>query len=455
MRICSSCQARNAGHSAFCIRCGAPLTEAHTRDVSANTDALTAVAEQAPTALVDEAAAQLADGQVSVAIANCRRAIALNPREVEAFAVLGMALEQSGELQEALDAYEVVQSLAPDRPVERQKAALLRLRLGHGGPPPHRESAGSAGPRAWLWLRETIQANPAVSAGLGAGLLVFAIGAILIVSAGRARAANELRQQYQYQVQLADQALAEQRYAEATAHYRAAWQIDSSDAAVCARWEQAYAQAQLLAEQQQRQLEIAALPKYIPNTTGRNHFAPVPIQGTAAAPGTAAAAAGTQIPVPPPTLNPNTARPVETVQGQGRTLPSTTTVIPPSRRPPNGNTIIAPVSPQTGKGAPPPPAADTTARPPKGEITIWVTQKPPPRSTPAEARASTGDAEALRARGEQLARDGQIAEAVTHLERAASAFEERARQDPASSAASNQAANSCRARIEVLRQSNR
>ena len=462
MHTCSSCQARNAGHSAFCIRCGAPL-EGHARDAASHTDALAMVAEQTPRMLVDEAAAQLADGQATAAIENCRRAIALNPREVEAFAVLGMAFEQNGDLQSALDSYETALNLSPERPVERQKASLLRLRLGHERPTPQRERTQFSWAHAWQWVRNQVTTNPALAAGLAAALLVFVIGAIVIVSAGRARAATALEQQYAYQVQLGDQALAEQRYAEAALYYQAAWGIAPGDAGVVTKWEQAYQEGKLLAEQQQRQMEIAALPKYIPNITGRNPFTPVPIEGQPPA-ATAATAqqlalAGAQIPVPPPTVNSNTTRPFESVQGQGRSIPPSTTTTPSSRRDygtTNPNRIITPVAPQPGKGATPPPAADTTAKPPKGEITIWVTQNPPGRTSEAATpRVSTSDAENLRARGEQLARDGNTADAISHLERAASAFEERARQDSTGGSASSQAASSCRARIEVLRQANR
>lgn len=454
MRICHGCQARNVGHSAFCIRCGAPL-EAHGRQDATNTDAMAIIAEQTPHTLVDEAAAQLADGQAMAAIENCRRAIALNPREVEAFVVLGMAFEQNGDLQSALDAYETVLSLAPERPVERQKASLLRLRLGHEQPVIRREPTCFSWAHFGQWVRDQVEANPAIAAGLGAGLLVFIIGAAVIVSGGRARAANLVQQQYAYEVQLGDQALAEQRYAEATAHYSAAWKVSSEDAALQTKWAEAYQQAQLAAAQQQRQLELAATPKYIPNVTGRNPFAPVPIGGPPPA-GAATGPAVAQIPVPPPTINPNAARPYESVQGTGRTLPQSTTTTPTGRfhggTNPNPKEVISPVP--TGKGTTPPAAADTTPKPPKGEITIWVSQAPASRPA-AESRPATNDAESLRARGEQLAREGNTTDAISNLERAAGAFEERARQDASGGGASTQAASSCRARIEVLRQGNR
>jgi tetratricopeptide (TPR) repeat protein len=457
MRICTSCQARNAGHSPFCIRCGAPL-DAHNRDQASNTDALAVVAEQTPRTLVDEAAAQLADGQTAAAIENCRRAVALNPREVEAFAILAMAFEQNGDIPSALDAYETVLSLAPERPVERQKAALLRLRLGHTTPEtrPRRERTPFSFDHAAQWVREQVEANPAICAGIAAFLFVFIVGSLLVASAGRARAASEMQSQYAQEVQLGDQALAEQRYPEAAAHYSAAWKIIPGDEAMRLRWDQAYQQGALYAEQQQRAMEIAALPKYIPNTTGRNPFTPVPIGGEVLPPGTTPpgqpALTGPALPVPPPTVNTTPPQAPDQVVGTPRKLPTPTQPTWTSRRN-DGNSIISPVGPQPPKGPAAPAPTDTSGKPPKGEITIWVTQAPPKATGTVAARPAGNDAENLRSRGEQLARDGQVSEAISSLERAASAFEERSRQDPNGGA--SQAASSCRARAEVLRQANR
>lgn len=463
MRTCNSCRARNADHSPFCIRCGAVL-DAGERDPAAHTDALPVQPEEIPDDLVNQAATQLGDGQAQAAIENCRRAVALNPRHVEAHVVLAMALEQRGDLQAALEAYEMALSLSPDRPVERQKVALLRLRLGHDQPAPAPRPACRFNFPEWLQTaRRLALENPALSAGIGAGLLVFIIGSILLVSAGRAQARNAMRAEYESELQMARELSAMQRYAEATARYASAWKIQPGDAAVRVEWGEAYRQSQLQAQQMQRQMELAAIPKYIPNTTGRNPFAAVPLTGTppppAPTPQPQDVANMAQAQVPPPTVNRNP-RAYEEWKAPARMVTPAPTV-PSGRRDVSGsgNQIIAPVTPkQPDKPATPAPAAaaDTAPKPPKGEITIWRSPRPQPKASPsAPATPSGPDAGSLRSRGEQLAREGRSSEAIPVLSQAADAYDDMARKDPGNAAAHQQAAGSCRTRIELLRQGNR
>ncbi len=464
MKICGNCRARNAADGTFCIRCGASLVDLD-RDPAAGTDAFAVAPERVPDTLVDRAAAQLADGDATNAMANCRRAIALDPRHVEAHAVLGMALEQSGDLPGALAAYEAVLSLAPDRPVERQKASLLRLRLGHTPPPApvRRPRRGAILADCVAWVQATIRANPPLAAGLGAAALVLILGSVLLVSAGRAQARAEVRAQYDREVLLARQALAAQEYASAALHYQAAWRLIAGDADVRREWDQAYNLAQAAAAQQARELEIASTPRYIPNTTGRNPFDPVPITGTAAPAPTAPAGASLALAnpaVPPATVN-NQAGAYETTQGLARPV----TPIPPPTQPkgstssrrdlPGGNKIITPVAPRPiEKPAP----TDTAPKGPKSEITIWMSTPratPKPATPPAADNGGASDAAALRAQGERLGREGRTQEAIASLERAASAYDDLARRDPGNAATNGQAAETCRARIEILRQGNR
>jgi len=466
MRTCSSCGARNAADGTFCIRCGASLVDLG-HDAGAATDAVPVVPERIPDTLVDRAAAQLADGDAAGAVANCRRAVALDPRHVEAYALMGMAFEQLNDPAAALDAYDTTLALAPDRAVERQKASLLRLRLGHTPPPPVR--ARRAGPGFSCaaivdGTRQWISNNPPLAAGIGAALLVVIVGSVLLVSVGRAQARAERQARYDNEVLLARQALAGQQYAEATVHFQAAWQIKPGDTVVQSEWEQSYRLSQWAAAEYERQMEIAAGPKYIPNTAGRNPFDPVPIAGTAAVPpptgqGLPPSLMTTGAAVPPPTVNGGPA--YETWQGNVRTppppVPSPTT--PPSSRRNNsgpGNPIIVPVPSKTPE-KPPTPNVDTSGKTGRGEITITVSPRATsrPATTPAADNGGGNDAATWRSRGEQLGREGRTAEAISSLEHAAGAYDDAARRDPSNAAANSQAAETCRARIEILRQNHR
>lgn len=470
MRTCSRCGARNAAAATFCTRCGASLVDL-SHDPAAATDAVPVVPERVPDTLVDRAAAQLADGDAAGAVANCRRAVALDPRHVESYALMGMAYEQMNDLPAALDAYDTVLTLAPDRAVERQKASLLRLRLGHTPPPPVRaRRAGGTITFAGCvdWVKEQVSNNPPLAAGIGAALLVLIVGSVLLVSVGRSQARAERLARYTNEVQLGRQALAAQQYAEATAHFQAAWQIKAGDPVVQSEWDQAYRLAQWANAQYEREMEIAASPRYIPNVSGRNPFEPVPIQGSAAIPpptgqGVNPSLMTTAPGVPPSTVN-APAPSYETWQGAARSTPpptvgSSSTTPPSSRREVvvGNNRIITPVTPPKTSEKPATPSVNTSGQTSKSEITIWVSPKGPsrPAATPAASGGGSNDAASLRATGEQLGREGRTNEAISNLERAAGAYDEQARRDPGNAAANTQAAETCRARIEILRQNNR
>lgn len=462
MIVCASCHARNANRSTFCIRCGGSLVTAGERDPSAHTDTFVIQPEQTPAGLVDLAATQLAEGRAQAAVENCRRAIALSPGEVQAHAILGMAYEQQGELAAALEAYEAVVALAPERQAERQKAALLRLRLGqHTETPGPRHAHGTrpAGPVFPFMdrVKALVATNPPLYAGLASGLVIFLLGTIFIISANRAQATRARDGQYTQEVRLGDEALANQQYAEASIHYAAAWQIRQDDPQLQARWGQAYQLAQ--SQPQLGQVgPVAQLPKYIPNTNpNRNPFEPVPIGANGVPPDAAALAAGAAQAVPPPTVVPERPPlPYETVHEQARSVPPPTTPVPGghSTRPsPFGPSQPISAVPGTNvKPVPTPaPAADTTLHKSGGEVTIWMSDKQPAPRPQAEPANPSANPEALRSRGEHAAATNQISEAIVYLNQAASAFESRAHQDPAQAAISRQAAKSCRERIDVLR----
>ncbi|MHB8996999.1 MAG: tetratricopeptide repeat protein [Armatimonadota bacterium] len=467
MILCASCNARNADRSTFCIRCGGALSTPAQRDPGDHTDAFSVQPEHTPAGLIDAAAAQLAEGRTQPAIENCRRAIALSPGEVEAHAILGMAYEQQGETAAALEAYETVVALAPQRNAERQKAALLRLRMGSLVEEPRRQPTRAAAPTGPLWPRvqvylERVKAlvatNPPLYAGIASGLVIFLLGTILLVHANQNQASRQAQAEYAQEIQLADQALVNEQYIEASAHYAAAWRLRQDDPTVLTRWNQAFEAS----TREQQAAEIAQIPKYIPNLTGRNPFEPVPIGGTGVALPPPANPA-----LPPPTAPTQPAvaaeRPpmaYETVRETARQLPPTQNTKPSDRRQlpsPFGQ----PITPVPAKNTKPAPAAavaatpaappvDTAPKGPKGEITIWVSDKPATRQQAAPAPAHN-NADSLRSRGESAAAGGRTDEAINYLNQAISAYGDRARQDPSSASISSRAAESCRARINVLR----
>lgn len=465
MIVCASCHARNANRSTFCIRCGGSLVSPTERDAAAHTDTFVIQPEQTPAGLIDLAAMQLAEGRAQAAIENCRRAIALSPGEVQAHAILGMAYEQQGELPAALEAYEAVVALAPERQAERQKASLLRLRLGQHAETcvPRQAPRGTrpAGP-AFPFV-DTVKAlvakNPPLYAGLASGLVIFLLGTLFIVSANRAQASRARDAQYTQEVRSADEALANQQYAEASIHYAAAWRLRQDDPQMQARWQQAYQLSQSQPQLGQTAGQLAQMPKYIPNTNpNRNPFEPVPIGGTVPPVDGAVTPGVAQQAVPPPTVTERPPLPYETVRESARSVPQQVQSTTPSsrRQLPSPFGPAQPISAVADKNtkpvatAPPPPV-DTTLHKQSGEVTIWMSDKQPaPRQ--AEPAASSGpNPEALRSRGERAAQANQISDAILYLNQAASAFESRAHQDPAQAAISRQAAKSCRERIDVLR----
>lgn len=466
MIVCPSCNARNANRSTFCIRCGGGLSSPAERDPAGHTDALAVQPEHTPAGLIDLAATQLAEGQSAPAVENCRRAIALSPGEVEAHAILGMAYEQAGDLAAALEAYETVVLLAPERNVERQKAALLRLRLGDHPAPvatasrPHRES--TFWPDLVARVHAQVAKNPPVYAGVASGVAMLLILTIIVSCAGRASHRRQVQAQYQGEVALADQALTEQRYAEAVAHYAAAYRLKPGDEALRQNWQRAYELSQQPSGDPEA-LRIAQLPKYIPNPGGTNPFAPVPIGGYAGqgVPVPLAPTPEQAATAPPPTVTSHPPTQFQPVRDEVRTLPPPTAPTLPGGRagrplpsPFGVKQPITPVPERVTKPATttPPPAVDNTHRGPAGDITIWASDTPAPRPTAAARPAAvSNEAETLRAQGESAAAAGNVQEAISRLQSATSAFDERAQRDPGSAAISRQAAASCRARIEVLR----
>ena len=458
MQRCESCGGRNAAHSRNCTRCGGALGGVPLQaQASGDTDAFPVVPEITPDGLVDRAAADLADDRVNEAIEGCRRALALDPSHIEAYAVLGMAYEQKGEHALALDAYESVLDFDPERAVERQKVQLLRLRL--------RDEPAPLPPPRPRW-QDFLRTHKPIVVGVSAFLLVFIIGSIALVSAGKRSETVTAQQEYEREMLLGEQAMVEGRYGDARVHFARAWHSRGDDPTAQSRYQEAH---RLAEHQGSYPGATAQLPKYI-GGTGSNPFRPVPIGGPtpeelAAAAAADATATLSDIPDLPPPTAAMPPRAVDVVGGRSRTQTSPlpagadTMPSPTGTAPGTGGPIAprqtAPTETATTTPAPVETAPDTTPRAPRGEITIWASEKQPqatsrqPAAEPATPPAPRGDA--LRDRARSLANQGRTQEAIQAYTQAAGAYREQARTDPATAAASRSAADACEAQANYLR----
>ncbi|MEN6642375.1 MAG: hypothetical protein ABFE08_08025, partial [Armatimonadia bacterium] len=171
------------------------------------------------------------------------------------------------------------------------------------------------------------------------------------------------------------------------------------------------------------------LPQTESETEGLSGRRPEPQSGPLAKPAPVAAAHAkpTTKPTIKPTAPARRSRPSGTVRNE-ITIWASDKPPAPTRRPK-----------QVGSKSP-----SGTAR---SEMTIWVNGAGPARRPATETRPQQPDPQSLRAQGERLAREGRRDEAIQHLQQAATAFD--ARGD----APSARAAATCRAQVEVLRNS--
>ena len=130
MKVCNECGTRNADHSYLCVNCGGRLADAATSDeegYTGDTDQIPPQSGESVEQLVERASERLADGSSAAAIELCQRALALEPNHLPAFSLLGMAHEEAGDVQAALDAYGNVLRIDTNRAVERQRVSLLKF----------------------------------------------------------------------------------------------------------------------------------------------------------------------------------------------------------------------------------------------------------------------------------------------------------------------------------------
>ncbi len=115
---CKVCSKLNSLDSKFCRECGERLPEEEVRE-----------AEEANAKLIGEGQKLLAEGRVDEAAMVAEEAIAHNPNDVVALALLGDCREREGRVEDALEAYERIVEISPESPLDRIRVAHLRKTL--------------------------------------------------------------------------------------------------------------------------------------------------------------------------------------------------------------------------------------------------------------------------------------------------------------------------------------
>lgn len=435
MKVCNECGTRNADHSYLCVNCGGRLADAATSDeegYTGDTDQIPPQSGESVEQLVERASERLADGSSAAAIELCQRALALEPNHLPAFSLLGMAHEEAGDVQAALDAYDNVLRIDPNRAVERQKVSLLKLQLVRIEQGPEDEAQT---PHPWL------RYAPIALASAGA-LLVFVVGALFIVSARNAQKASKAEQAYELAMDAGNAAMADGRYAKAMSHFQAALEARPDDPT--ARLRIARAQDRLEAGELSG---VAQLPKYIPSK-GPNPFSPVVIPPTAQDEEAQDAAV---MPMPSPMVTTPPPQSVYTpVTGGSRSGVPSPTVRAETQPPPKSDTKNdLPISPRTE----PKPARPATVETPKvpatspepgpGEISIWASDRPAVTPVPTRPRQPAANPDALRSQADALKRQGRYSEAASTYGRAIEAYQEQKQASPQLGAVIQRSIESC------------
>ncbi|MFO7947477.1 MAG: tetratricopeptide repeat protein [Armatimonadota bacterium] len=441
MKICNECGARNADHSFLCIQCGKPLSAGDTpgdQTAGEDTDQIPPQRELSPEELVSEATERLGDGDAAGAAALCDQALAENDDYLPAFAILGMAHQEMGDLESALSAYENVLRIDPSRSVERRKANMIKRELMRAES--DREAVSSPQSK---WVRY----GPIVLA-IAAALLVFVVGAYLIVGSNRAAEKQVAQQTYEEAMEVGTAALDDERYGEAVAYFQQALQMQPGDA----RAQQGLSEAREMLRS--TETRTATVPRYR-GGQGPNPFKPVVIPADNGDDDTSAA--GTEpLPVPEPTTSTSRRTPPRSVyrdmQGSSRG-DSTSSQQQDGRGGQSASTNdragSEPISPvRTQEPTESEDRPQTAEQPPEkespGEIRIWASDRPSDSDRATSQQSQSGqDAEALRTKADRLRQQGNTGQAAEYYDRAINAYRERMNSQPAMSESAQKAIESC------------
>ena len=443
---CRECSARNSDSSTFCVRCGAPLRREQTSAAAtpgSDTDRLDPVTVEAapveaapdPEALLVEAADLMGNRRPEEAAAKCREAIRLAPEMVAAYSMLGMAEEQRGNTMAAAGAYRRVLQIDPGRSAEREKLELLYAGDQAHEPAPTRGGQGESG--SWTHWAPLV-------AGLGGALLVMVVLAAIIVNIHSGRV---LGNAYKQSMASAEASLERRDYTGAVKAFEAALAArpDDNEATDGLAYVQRKLQAGRSSLTARSLTQRSALAPIVPSR-GTNPFQPIPIGPQPDArrdPREQAQTPSRPRSTPPPVVDRN-----ETVRGTRVTPPTTDD---------GAVQFLNPLDdPGDDAGTPAadvgPPAAttDDEVTPPRGEISIWVSESPPAQAggtggttsvAPTGSHASS--AASLRDQADQLRAAGDCEGASAAYEQAIGEYQADTEKNPGVREANDASIKAC------------
>lgn len=176
--FCTQCGTANSRDSKFCKECGESLVTAYTPISSSDPFVQAGLGrEEQLQRLLDMAFWHNEAGNIEASLLACQAALALNDRCSTAWSLLGCLYERKGDLERAIEAFEVVCALNPDSIADAQKLEALRRGVHVKAVPQ---------PVAYRWvppaLSKYVQDKPSAPlvGAAGAVVVVIALGIIAI-----------------------------------------------------------------------------------------------------------------------------------------------------------------------------------------------------------------------------------------------------------------------------------
>jgi len=374
-----------------------------------------------------EATSLLTAGKSREVARLCHQVIEQEPQNIAGYELLAMAEEENGNRHLALQAYEQIVALDPERKADKEKVLALRERLAEEPAEPENEQDR----RLRLLNRwATVALVASLLLLIGVAITVFVFGA---QNARLAQTSHE--QAFAASVARGKQLMTAQRYDEAMAAFREADQIKVGDAAVRKLWDEAYREYSAAQIRDYRSLggKLSLEPR-------QNPFAPVRVGPPESNPSGSSASgysAGRSVPLPPdsrvanlpPALSYGPEGPPEFLQYE---VPEFV----------EGGT--SPAAGSNASGQSPPPAQGQDQQP-AGQISIQVGQSP-------AGSASRQSAEALRHEADILRYQGSYQEAIARYQTAEQRYNQEIQQDPSAKAAKQTAIKSIRQSIKVCQE---